>query len=107
MEGYTPPITAYAGDIMCDGVFLNPVLFTKYWYTLMNTGIGDVTVRLKQVLLSNTIMVKIDSIKTPPKRCKKKEAPKLGSQRMSNENINELLEVIHRRDKLNVDLDIE
>ena len=38
----------------------------------MTTGVGDVTVRLKQVLLSNVTMMKIDKINTLPKRCKKK-----------------------------------
>ena len=55
-----PAITAYTGEIVCDVVFLNPVYNANYWYTLMKTGVGDVTVRLKQVLLPNTTMTKID-----------------------------------------------
>ena len=31
MKGYTPPITAYADEIVCDIVFLYPVPNTKYW----------------------------------------------------------------------------
>ena len=53
MQDYLPITTAYAGDIVCDAVFLNPVPNAKYWYTPMITGDGDVTVRLKQVLLPN------------------------------------------------------
>ena len=73
----------------------------------MKTGVGDVTVRLKQVLLPNITMMKIDQINTLSKRCKKKEATKLETIRMSNEDIDELLEEIHRRDKLDTDFDIE
>ena len=91
---------------MCDTVFLNPVHFAKYWYTPMKTGIGGVTVRFKQVLLPNVTIMKIDKINTLPKRCMKKEATKLGSQRMSNEDIDELSEEIHRRDKLDTEFDI-
>ena len=47
MEGYTPTITAYVDEIVCDALFLNPIYNTKYWYTPMKTGVGDVTVRLK------------------------------------------------------------
>ena len=52
-------------------------------------------------------MMKIDKINTLPKICKKREAIKLGAQRMSNEDIYKLLEEIHRRDKLDTDLDIK
>ena len=51
-------------------------------------------------------MIKIAKINTLPKRCKKKEAKKLGAIRMSNDNIDELIEEIHRRDKLDTDFDI-
>ena len=73
----------------------------------MKTGVGDVTVRLKQVLLPNITMMKIDNISILPKRCKIKEATKLGAIRMRNEDINELLEEIHRRDKLDTEFYIE
>ena len=107
MQGYLPITTAYAGEIVCDAVFLNPVPNAKYWYTPMITGDGDVTVRLKQVLLPNITMIKIDKINILPKRCNKKEAKKLGAIRMSNDNIDELIEEIHRRDKLDTDFDIQ
>ena len=107
MEGYTPPITAQTGDIVCDAVFLNPVPFAKYQYTPIKIGVGNVTVILKQVLLPNMTMMNIDKINPLPKRCKKREAIKLVSQRMSNEDIDELLEEIYRRYKLDTEFDIE
>ena len=106
IKGYTPAIKSYAGEILCDAVFLNPVPNAKYWYTPMKTGVGDATVTLKQVLVPNITMIKIDKVHTLPKRFKKKEATKLGAIRMSNEDIDELLEEIHKRDKLDIDFDI-
>ena len=73
----------------------------------MITGDGNVTVRLKQVLLPNITMIKIYKINILPKRCKKNEAKKLGTIRISNDNIDELIEEIHRRDKLDIDFDIQ
>ena len=86
---------------------LNPVHNAKYWYTPMITGDGDVILRLKQVLLPNITMMKIDKINMLPKRCKKKEVKKLEDIRMSNDNIDELTEEIHRRDKLDTYFDIQ
>ena len=63
--------------------------------------------RLKQVLLPNITMIKIDKINTLPKRCKKREATKLGDQRMSNEDIYKVLEKKHRRNDLDIKFDIE
>ena len=62
MQGYSPITIAYTGEIVCDVVFLNPVPNAKYWYIPVITGDGDITVRLKQVLLPNIIMMKIDKI---------------------------------------------
>ena len=59
MQGYKPTITAYAGEIMYDDVFLNPVPNSIYWFIPMNKGVGDVTVRLKQVLLPSITIMKI------------------------------------------------
>ena len=107
IKGYTPAIKSYAGEILCDAVFLNPVPNAKYWYTPMITGDGGVTVKLKQVLLPNITMIKIDKINILSKRGNKKEAKKLGAIRMRNDNIDELIEEIHRRDKLDTDFDIQ
>ena len=73
----------------------------------MKTRVGDVTVRLKQVLLPNITMMKIDKINTLPKICKKKEATKFGDITMSSEDIDELIEENNRRDKSITDPDIE
>ena len=72
IEGYKPKITAYKGEIVRDTVFLNPIHNTKYWFIPTNKGFGDVTVRLKQVLLPNITMIKTNKKNTLPKRCNKK-----------------------------------
>ena len=73
----------------------------------MKTGVGDIILKLKHVLLLNITTMKIDKISILPKRCKKKEAKKLGAIRMSNDNIYELIEEIDRRNKLGTDFDIQ
>ena len=87
MENYTPTITVDAGEIVYDAVFLNPVYKTKYWHAPTKIGVEYITVRLKQVLLPNITMIKIYKINTLLKRCKKKEATKLGTTKTSNEDI--------------------
>ena len=73
MKGYTPPVTAYAGEIVCDAVFLNPVPNAQYWLAPVNKWYRDIIVRLKQVLLPNITMMKMDKNKNNklPKRCNK------------------------------------
>ena len=46
-KGYTPLVTAYTGEIVCNVVILNPVPNIKYWLTSMNKGDGYITVRVK------------------------------------------------------------
>ena len=71
MKSYTPSIIAYAGEIVCDAIFLNPVRNVNYWFMFMNKGYGNITFRLKQVLLPNIAMIKIDNKNKMPKRCNK------------------------------------
>ena len=73
----------------------------------MITGDDDVAVRLKQVLLPDITMTKIDKLNILPKRCQRKEAKQLGDIRMSNDNIDEIIEEIYRRDKLDTYFDIQ
>ena len=107
MEGYKLSIAAYESEVVCDTLFLNHVPNKKQWFTPMNKEGGDLTVTLKQVLLSNIPMIKIDKKNTLPKRRNKKQAGKFGALRMSNKDIDEILEEIHRRDKLDTEFDIE
>ena len=107
MNGYKPPVTAYAGKSVCDALFLNPIPNAKYWLTPMNQGNGDITVRLKQVLLPNITTIKIDKNNKLPKRCNKKQVEELGALLIRNDDIDELLEEIFRRDKFDTEFAIE
>ena len=51
--------------------------------------------------------MKLDKNNKLPKRCNKKQANKLGALRIKNDDINELLEEIFRRDKCDTELGIE
>ena len=63
MKGCIPLVIDYVGQIVCGVVFLNPVLNAKYWSTPMNKGNGEITVQLKQALLPNMILMKLDKNK--------------------------------------------
>ena len=52
-------------------------------------------------------MIKIDKKKHTTEMMQQKVSWKLGYLRMSNKNIDELLVEIHRRDKLDIEFDIE
>ena len=73
MKGYTSPVTTYTDEIMCDVIFLNPVHNAKYWSTRINKGDRDITIQMKQDLLPNIIMIKIDKNNKLLKRCNKKQ----------------------------------
>ena len=72
MKSYTSLVTAYAGDIVCNAIFLNSVHNANYQLIPMNKVDGDITVRLKQVLLSNITMTKTDKTNKFPKRYNKR-----------------------------------
>lgn len=59
MIDYESPIKAYTCEIVCDALFLNPVHNAKHWFTKMNQGNEDVTLGLKQILLSNVKIMRI------------------------------------------------
>ena len=61
MKGYTQSIIEYVGKIVCDTVFFNPAPNAKYWFTSINKVDEDSTLLLKQVLLPNTTMTKIEN----------------------------------------------
>ena len=73
MKGYTPLVTAYVCKTVYDAVFFYPVHNTKYWSTPMNKEDGDITVRLKQVLLSTITTMKIDKRKNYPRGATKSQ----------------------------------
>ena len=73
----------------------------------MNKGDEYITVRLKQALLLNITRIKIDKNNKLPKRCNKKQVEALGALLIRNDDIDELLEEIFRRDKFDTEFAIE
>ena len=59
MKGVEPQQTAFAGEIICDTLFWNPVPGAVDWYTPMKKREGLVMIRLKQVLMTGVTMIKI------------------------------------------------
>lgn len=64
---------------MCDIVFLNLVPNSKYWFPKINKGNRNTTVLLKQVLLPNIKMIKIDHNFKLTKKCNKRQAGNLAA----------------------------
>ena len=69
----------------------------------MNKGDGDITVWLKQFLLTNIILMKIDKNNKLPKRCNKKQTENSGALRIRNDDIDEILEEIFGRNKFDTE----
>ena len=47
MKGYNLPQHAYAGEMVCQARFYNPVDKAKYWYTSLPKGEGGTILRMK------------------------------------------------------------
>ena len=70
----------------------------KYWYTPMPEGEGDTTLRMKQVLMADINLVEILDNNKLSKGCNKNRAKDLGALRIKEDDIDELIEEIRRRD---------
>ena len=64
---------------MYDAVFLNPAHNVKHWFTLMNKGNEDATLRLKKTLLSNITMINKCKKQQTAKEVQQKASGKVGS----------------------------
>ena len=73
----------------------------------MNKENGYIAVRLNQISLPNIIITNINKNNKLPKRCNKKQAEKLESLRIRNDDIDELLQELFRRDKFDTEFGIE
>ena len=70
----------------------------NYWYTLILEGEGDTTLRMKQILMVDIKLEEISENNKLPKGCNKKKGKELGGLRIREEDIDELIEEIRRRD---------
>ena len=79
MKGHNPPEYAYAGEMVCEAMFWNPVSKAKYWYTPIPEVEGDTTLRMKQILLAYIKLVEISDNNQLPKGFNKKKVKYLGA----------------------------
>ena len=98
MKGYNPPEYAHAGEMVCEARFWNQENKAKYWYAPILEGKGDTTLRMEQVLKMDIKLVEISNNNKLPKEYNKKQTKDLGTLRIKEENIDELIEEIRRRD---------
>ena len=72
----------------------------------MPEGEDDTTLRTKQVLMADIKLKKISENNKLPKGFNKKKEKELGALRIRDENIDELIEEIRRKDQFDEDFDI-
>ena len=106
MKGVEPPQTAFAGEIICDALFWNPVPGAVDWYTSMRKKEGMVMIRLKQVLVTGLTMMEISERNMLPKTCNRKEATNQGAMKINDDDVKEIIEGVYRRDKFDKEFDI-
>ena len=106
MKGYNPPEYAHAGEMVCEARFWNQENKAKYWYAPMLEGKGDTILRMEQVLKTDIKLVEISNNNKLPKGYNKKQTKDLGTLRIKEENIDELIEEIRRRDHFVKKIDI-
>lgn len=86
LTDYDPPMKLPAGELVCEGQYLNKVDRAKRWYTQSD---GSTIIRLQQVLHSN-VTLEEESIGTNPlpniSRQAKAEARRLGARRLTEKD---------------------
>ena len=106
MKGVEPQQTAFAGEIICDTLFWNPVPGAVDWYTPMNKREELVMIRVKQVLITGVMMMKITENNMLPSKCNKKEATNQGEMKIDHNDISEIIEEVYRRNEFDKESDI-
>ena len=99
MKGVESQQTAFAGEIICDALFWNPVPGAVNWYTPMKKWEGMVMIRLKQGLMTCVTTMKITEENMLPSTCNKKEATNQGEMKIDDDDICEIIEEVYRKDK--------
>ena len=96
----------FAGEIICDALFWNPVPGAVDWYTSMRKQEGMVMIRLKQILMTCVMMMKISEENMLPNKCNKKEAANQGTMKIDDEDTREISKEVYIRDKFDKEFDI-
>ena len=106
MKGVEPQQSAFAGEIIYNAVFWNPVPNALDWYTSMSKREGLAMIRLKQVLITCVTTVEISENNMLPNKCNKKQAKNQGATKIYDDDVCEIIEEVYRRDKFDKDFDI-
>jgi hypothetical protein len=99
---YDPPIKIDKGELVCDGRYWNKVPRAKLWYTPPAEPL-DTVVRMQQVVSSKVELEAISEMNKLPITCDRQAAIVLGAKRIRNEDHDEMLEEIYRREALDFD----
>ena len=91
MLGVEAQQSYFAGEIICDAVFWNPVPNAIDWYIPMSKKEGLVMIRLKQVLITGVTMMEISEINMLPSKCNKKQATNQGAMKIDDDDDCELI----------------
>jgi hypothetical protein len=94
LQEYDPPQLVKAGELVCEGRYLNQVGRARQWYTPSEV---PTTVRMQQVIAPDLALMPISKQNKLPNACNKREATKLGAKRISNEDHEIFLDEINRR----------
>ena len=84
MKGVDPSHTFFAGEIICDAVFFDPVHNAIDWYIPMIKNDCFVMIRLKQVLITSLKIKSIDETNMIPNTCNKKQATSLDAMKIDD-----------------------
>ena len=95
-----PQQSAFAGKIICDAVFWNPVPNERDWYTRMSKRGGLVMIRLKQELITGVTMKMISDNDILPNKYNKKKATNQGAIEIDDDDICEIMEEVLQKRKV-------
>jgi hypothetical protein len=110
MTDYDPPVIIPAGELVCDAKYFEKVPRTKRWYipTKIVGGQQDLatTVRLKQVVATDMMLLPISNANKLPNNCDKRRATPLGPRKVQEDEHDAIGEEIRRRDELNYEEEV-
>ena len=107
MLGVESQQSYFAGEIICDAVFWNPVPNAIDWYILMCKREGLVIIRLKQLLITSLTMKMISDNNMLPNKCNKKQVKIQGAMKIDDDDdVCEIIEEVYRKDKFDKELNI-
>jgi hypothetical protein len=99
---YNPKIFLKAGELVCSAKYLEKVPRAKQWYTQTREAIMT-TVQMQQVVAADSKLMPISPDNQLPRTCRRQHAQELGAVRVSDEDHDEIMEEIHRREILDFD----